>query len=183
MLRRLLAVLPRDSWSSYANGDEASVDRHRVLAEVDVAPFESEEFAATHPGVGGEPERREQTMPDRSPQKGCQLSGGPCLGFVFGNRPEPRRVSNESDVSVHDPAFRGVIEGASDNEVNLEHRLGCQCLCAGFGGSELRLVKSFEVGDFQSADRDPAEGWEDVAFDLAALALPCRLRQGVGLSR
>jgi len=131
-----------------ANSDEASVDRHRVLVEVDVAPFEAEEFAATHPGVGREPERREQATPDRSSQERCQLLGCPGLGFVFGYRPEPRCVRDERDVAGLNPALFGVIEGAADDEMNLEHRVGCQCLRICVGGSELRVVQGFRVGDF-----------------------------------
>ena len=46
------------------------------------------------------------------------------------------------------------------------------------GRAEHRLVERVELFGSQPADRDPPEGWEDVAVDLAAVAVEGRRWRG-----
>jgi hypothetical protein len=155
-----------------ADGDEAPVDRHGGFVQVDVGPAEAQEFAATHPGVGGEPERREQPMSDPSLQKLAELFGSPGLGFVFGDGAESWCVGDVGDVAGEHSSFDCSSEGAADDEVDVEHGLGCERPHVGVGGSEFGVVEAFEVGDVEASDRGSAEGGEDVAVDLAAIPIP-----------
>ncbi len=74
------------------------------------------------------------------------------LGLRVWESTEASERGDKRDVSVHDPAFLGVVESATDDEMNLKHRLGCQGLRVGVGGSERRLVQVFEMGASQLAD-------------------------------
>jgi hypothetical protein len=120
--------------------------------------------------------------PDRGLQKLAELVGGPGLGFVFGDGPQPRCVGDRGNVAGQDPSFDRGGECAADDEVDLKHRLRGERFHTRFGGAKLRVVEPFEVGDLESSDRDPAEGREDVPFDLAAVAVPGRLGERVGFA-
>ena len=52
-----------------ADGDEPSVERDRLLPEVDVVPFEPENLVAAHPGHRRQPEQREELVPGRGPEE------------------------------------------------------------------------------------------------------------------
>ena len=122
-------------------------------------------------GGRDEPQRGEQPVARCGTQEPLQLLSGPGLLLHFGNRPELRGVSHERDVACHDASTGGIIGGATDDEMDLQHGLGCQ----GFppvGWMEFLVVERFEMVWAQTPNRDLAEGREDVPVDLAAVAVP-----------
>ena len=155
-----------------ADGDEPSVDRHGGRFEVDVGPLQAEQFAASQPGVGGEPHGGEEAVARRLTQESLQLLGCPGLLLDFGDRSEFRCVSHDGDVACHDASTHGVVEGATDDEMDLQHRLGSQGL-ASVGRVQLLVVERFEMMRAQPPDRHVAEGGEDVSVDLAPVPIPC----------
>ena len=112
-------------------------------------------------------------MPGDRGEERLQLLGGPGLGLDLGDRPEPWRVGDERDVPVDEPPLLGVGERTADDEVDLEDGLRCE-RPAPVGRAEHRLVERVELFGPQAPDRDPPEGREDVAFDLAAVAVEGR---------
>ena len=80
-------------------------------------------------------------MPDRCPEERGDLFGGPGLGFVFRDRTESWCVGDGGDVAGQHAPLDGRGEGAADDEVDLEHRLGCERLHVGVGGSEFGVVE------------------------------------------
>ncbi|MDK1018821.1 MAG: hypothetical protein QGD89_05420 [Actinomycetota bacterium] len=80
-------------------------------------------------------------------------------------------MSHERDVACHDASTGGIIEGATDDEMDLQHGLGCQWFPP-VGWMEFLVVERFEMVWAQTPNRDLAEGREDVPVDLAAVAVP-----------
>ena len=67
--------------------------------------------------------------------------------------------------------MHGVGEGASDDEVDLEHGLGRERLGCPSVGRSIDSYSGVELLGSKSPDRDSAERREDVALDLAAVAV------------
>ena len=63
---------------------------------------------------------------------------------AFGNRSELRRVSSGGNVAGHDATSFGVVEGATDDEMDLQHRLWRQGL-ASVGRVQLLVIQCFEM--------------------------------------
>ncbi len=141
-----------------ADRDRVAVDRDGGCVAVDVIPFEAEEFAASHPGVGCEPERREQAVACCGMQERLELLGCPGLLLDLGDGAQFGGVGDERDVARHDPPFDGVVEGTADDEMDLQHRLRSE-RPGPVGGVELVLVEGFEMMQAEPAGSGPCRGW------------------------
>jgi hypothetical protein len=159
------------------DGDEAAVDGDGGGGEVDVGPAQPEEFAAAHAGAGGQPQSREQAMTSGRPQEGPQFLRGPGLLFDLGDRAQPRGLGEEGDVARHEPFADGVAEGAADDEVHIEHGL-CSERLACVGRVQHPVVERPDLRGAQAPDADATQTRNDVALDLAAVAVPRAGGQG-----
>jgi len=86
-------------------------------------------------------------------------------------------VGDGCDVSFQHSAAHGVAEGATNDQVDLEHGFGGQGLGTWFDGMKFRVVQRFELVDLEPTNGNAPEGGKDVAFDLAPVAVPGRLGQ------
>ena len=109
-------------------------------------------------------------MPGGRPQERLEFLGGPCLLLDLRDGAESRCVGNERDASGHQPSADGVAERAADDEVHLVGGLGRQG-GATVARAEETLVEGFEVMGPQLPQADPAEGGQDVALHVAAVAV------------
>lgn len=109
-------------------------------------------------------------MTGRRGEELLQLLGGPGIGLDLRDRSEAWRVGHERDVAVDESLCRGVGESASDDEVDLEHGLGSERF-ATVGGAQHGVVERLELLGAEPADRDAPERREDVAVDLAPVAV------------
>jgi hypothetical protein len=80
-------------------------------------------------------------------------------------------VCHGRDIAGHDPSTHSVVEGASDDEMDLQHCLGCEWLPP-VGWVEFLVVECFEMVRAQTPDRHFAEGGESVPVDIAPVPVP-----------
>ena len=111
-----------------------------------------------------------------STEKPLQLLGCPGLLLDLGDRPELRCVSHERDVAYHDASTHRVVEGATDDQMDCQHRLWRQGV-ASVGRVELLVVERLEMMRLESPNRYLPESWEDVLVDLAPIPVPRRASQ------
>lgn len=142
--RRELLVLHRVSWSLCPTANQTTVDRYGGNIEVDVMPFESEEFAAPESCVGDQLHGREQPMSHRRAEKRLQLVGGPCLLFHLWYRTQFGGVGNQSHVPGYETLANCVVEGSPDDEMSLQYRLRRQRF-GSVAGVELVVVEPFQM--------------------------------------
>ncbi|GBE21010.1 hypothetical protein BMS3Bbin01_00351 [bacterium BMS3Bbin01] len=109
-------------------------------------------------------------------QKGLQLMGCPGLLLHFGDRSHLGCVCYQGHVSGHDSSAYGVVEGTADDEMDLQHRLGCQGPTSVLR-MQLGFIQRLEMVGPEPSDRDFAEGGEDVPVDLAPIPIPRAVRQ------
>ena len=158
--RRELLVLPR-LVQLVADGDKAPVDGECGCVQVDVVPLQSEQLTAAESGVGEQPQGGKQPVAGRLTKKRPQFLRGPGLLFHLGYRPHLGGVGHQSDVSSHDPTPYSVVESATDDEMDLPHRLGSQRPLL-VPRMQFLLVELLEVMGSKAADRDTPESRENM---------------------
>gem|GEM_PF-6649253 len=106
-----------------ADGHERARDREAGGVEVDVAPPQSEHFAAAHAGVRSDPQRRVGSVGAGRGQKRPQLLGVPHARGVGRQRSALRCVGDLQRVGEQEAAPHGVVERSSQDHVDLHNGL------------------------------------------------------------
>jgi hypothetical protein len=74
-------------------------------------------------------------------------------------------VGDQGDVSVYQSSGHRIVEGASDDEVHLQHGLWRQWPPS-VGGVEHPIVECLQVLGPEPSHPQVTDGWEDVPVDL-----------------
>ena len=147
-----------------SDGLDGAVDREPTFALIEVAPLEPDDLAATHPGVGGEVQRRVQAVRLRGSEEGGELLDAPdpsdrhaattTPGEWTANatfRSTRRRCTARSSALPHD-------------EVDLVHGLRCQRTTVTTTAAEQLFVQAVEVLGSQGAERDVTEPRDEIVL-------------------
>ena len=172
--RRAVRDLPLVSVEFVADRHERASDGQVRSVEVDVAPAQAEDLAASHARVGGEPDGGVVAVTACECQECPELLSVPHSGRVAGQRPPLRGVGDRGRVSQDPAATDGVLESPTQDHVDLYDGLVVQPSCAvGASGVEQVGVEALEVIGAQVPQRDPADPWDEVKIDDSPVGIPC----------
>jgi len=116
-------------------------------------------------------------VPNSGLKKDGQLVGGPGLSFVFGIDRKCGAWAMVATLRFNNP--RRMVSPRAPRMIRWISStfFGGQGLGPGVGGVKFRAIQRFELVDLEPTNGNTAERGKDVAFDLAPVAVPGRLRQ------
>ena len=171
------ASLDRDFDGTASDALAAAGHRHPMSGLVPVTPPEPGELASSHPGHGGQLQRRVEPQVVGAVEEGSELDGGPRLGSAARPWLGAWRVGEQGDVDVDELTACGVGQGRADDDVHVVHGLRRQ-RCAGEPAVIEEVgVQLVEVIDTQPSQRHCPDARADVALDYPGVAVGCRRSQ------
>ena len=156
-----------------ADGHERASDGEMRGVEVDVTPSEAEYLAASHAGVGGDPQRGVVAVIACRCQECPELLGVPHARRVARQRPSLRGVGDLGRVAEDPTAADGVIERSTQDHVDLHDGLVVEpSRAVGASVVEQVGVQALEVIGTQMPQRDPPDSRDEMEVDDSPVGVP-----------